>query len=91
MATDETAKLPQDTQPKSKRPGLDRSVQTHIGRKLKAIYHSFASEPVPNSITELLQKLETEERVVTAPGGVQVGEAVPSSSDLSKPTESGNG
>ena len=70
MAKDEKAKVNgEEASPKARRPGLDRSVQTHIGRKLKAIYHSFAAEPVPDRITELLQKLEAEERMAAQPGG----------------------
>lgn len=54
---------------KLKKPGLDRSIQSHIGRKLKAIYHSFAAEPVPDRIFELLQKLEAEEQAKAASAG----------------------
>jgi hypothetical protein len=41
-----------------KKPALDRQVQAHIGRKLKAVYDEVASEPVPTRLMELLQQLE---------------------------------
>jgi hypothetical protein len=65
MAQDEKANAARP-QVKLKKPGLDRSIQSHIGRKLKAIYHSFAAEPVPDRILELLHKLETEEQAKAA-------------------------
>lgn len=70
MAQDEKAKTIHAAEPavKAKKPGLDRSIQSHIGRKLKAIYHSFAAEPVPDRIVELLQKLEAEEQAKLAAG-----------------------
>jgi hypothetical protein len=42
----------------AKKPALDRQVQAHIGRKLKAVYDEVASEPVPTRLMELLQQLE---------------------------------
>jgi len=65
MARDEKVNATEPTV-NVKKPGLDRSIQTHIGRKLKAIYHSFAAEPVPDSIVELLQRLEAEEQARAA-------------------------
>ena len=73
MAQDERAKTAR-TAAKVKKPGLDRSIQTHIGRKLKAIYHSFAAEPVPDRILELLHKLEAEEQARSA--GADVGSSL---------------
>ena len=43
----------------AKKPALDRQVQAHIGRKLKAVYDEVASEPVPPRLLELLQQLES--------------------------------
>lgn len=43
----------------AKKPALDRQVQAHIGRKLKAVYDEVASEPVPSRLMELLQQLES--------------------------------
>jgi hypothetical protein len=43
----------------TKKPALDRQVQAHIGRKLKAVYDEVASEPVPSHLMELLQQLES--------------------------------
>jgi hypothetical protein len=40
------------------KPVLDRQVQVHIGRKLKAVYDEVAAEPLPKEILELLAKLE---------------------------------
>lgn len=37
---------------------LDRQVQVHIGRKLKAVYDEVAAEPLPKEILDLLAKLE---------------------------------
>lgn len=37
---------------------LDRQVQVHIGRKLKAVYDEIAAEPLPKDILDLLAKLE---------------------------------
>lgn len=42
-----------------KKPALDRQVQAHIGRKLRAVYDEVASEPVPTRLMELLQQLES--------------------------------
>jgi hypothetical protein len=42
----------------TKKPALDRQVQAHIGRKLKAVYDEVASEPLPTSLMDLLQQLE---------------------------------
>lgn len=79
MAQDEKAKAAQaaDLPVKVKRPGLDRTIQTHIGRKLKAIYHSFAAEPVPDRILELLQKLEAEEQAKAAAARAVSSDAQP--------------
>lgn len=38
---------------------LDRQIQAHIGRKLKAVYDEVAAEPLPKEIIELLEKLES--------------------------------
>ncbi|MGE3832269.1 MAG: NepR family anti-sigma factor [Parvibaculaceae bacterium] len=43
----------------AKRPALDRQVQAHIGRKLKAVYDEVASEPLPTNLMDLLQQLES--------------------------------
>jgi len=43
---------------KSGKPVLDRQVQVHIGRKLKAVYDEVAAEPLPKEILDLLAKLE---------------------------------
>ena len=40
------------------KPVLDRQVQVHIGRKLKAVYDEVAAEPLPQDILDLLAKLE---------------------------------
>jgi hypothetical protein len=40
------------------KPVLDRQVQVHIGRKLKAVYDEVAAEPLPKEILDLLAKLE---------------------------------
>ncbi|QIG49268.1 hypothetical protein G5V57_17015 [Nordella sp. HKS 07] len=40
------------------KPVLDRQVQVHIGRKLKAVYDEIAAEPLPKEILDLLAKLE---------------------------------
>lgn len=81
MAQDEKAKAV-EPQLKLKKPGLDRSIQSHIGRKLKAFYHSFAAEPVPDRIVELLQKLEAEEKAkAAAAGAVALQAQQPSKAD----------
>lgn len=59
---------------KVKKPGLDRSIQAHIGRKLKAVYHSFAAEPVPDRILELLHKLEAGEQARSV--GADIGSSL---------------
>ena len=41
------------------KPVLDRQVQAHIGRKLKAVYDEVAAEPLPKEIMDLLTKLES--------------------------------
>lgn len=41
------------------KPVLDRQVQAHIGRKLKAVYEEVAAEPLPKEIMDLLSKLES--------------------------------
>jgi hypothetical protein len=41
------------------KPVLDRQVQAHIGRKLKAVYDEVAAEPLPKEIMDLLSKLES--------------------------------
>lgn len=40
------------------RGALDRQVQAHIGRKLKAVYDEVAGEPLPDKLVELLAKLD---------------------------------
>lgn len=42
-------------------PGLDRSIQTHIGQKLQSFYGSLVDEPVPGRFEELLARLEGHE------------------------------
>ena len=37
---------------------LDRQVQAHIGRKLKAVYDEVAAEPLPDKLVELLARLD---------------------------------
>lgn len=78
MAQDEKAKTV-EPQVKLKKPGLDRSIQAHIGRKLKAVYHSFAAEPVPDRILALLQKLEAEEQSKATVAGAVSSQAQPPS------------
>ena len=41
------------------KPVLDRQIQAHIGRKLKAVYDEVATEPLPKEIMDLLAKLES--------------------------------
>lgn len=41
------------------KPVLDRQIQAHIGRKLRAVYDEVAAEPLPKEITDLLAKLES--------------------------------
>ena len=41
------------------KPVLDRQVQAHIGRKLKAVYDEVAAEPLPKEIMDLLSQLES--------------------------------
>ena len=41
------------------KPVLDRQIQAHIGRKLKAVYDEVAGEPLPKEIMDLLAKLES--------------------------------
>jgi hypothetical protein len=41
------------------KPVLDRQIQAHIGRKLKAVYDEVAAEPLPKEIMDLLAKLES--------------------------------
>ena len=48
--------------PAMKRPALDRNVQAHIGRKLKAVYEEVAAAPIPDRIVELLAKLDESQR-----------------------------
>ncbi|HEY7764558.1 MAG TPA: NepR family anti-sigma factor [Aestuariivirgaceae bacterium] len=44
--------------PPNKRPALDRNIQAHIGRKLRAVYDEVAEAPIPDHIVELLAKLQ---------------------------------
>jgi hypothetical protein len=37
---------------------LDRQVQAHIGRKLKAVYDEVAAEPLPDKLVDLLARLD---------------------------------
>ena len=41
------------------KPVLDRQIQAHIGRKLKAVYDEVAAEPLPKEIMDLLEKVES--------------------------------
>ena len=41
---------------------LDRSVQAHIGRLLKASYDEMLSQPLPDRLVELLEELDKRER-----------------------------
>jgi hypothetical protein len=45
-----------------KRPVLDRNIQAHIGRKLRAVYDEVAAAPIPDRIVKLLAKLEESQR-----------------------------
>jgi hypothetical protein len=45
-----------------KRPALDRNIQAHIGRKLRAVYDEVAAAPIPDRIVQLLAKLEENQR-----------------------------
>lgn len=47
-----------DKATKSKGTPLDRKVQAHIGRKLKAMYEEVAAEPLPDRLKELLLRLD---------------------------------
>lgn len=38
--------------------GLDRSIQTHLGRKLQSFYDGLVAEPVPARFEELVARLE---------------------------------
>ena len=60
MSKDETAATGTGRSNKSgTKPVLDRQVQVHIGRKLKAVYDEVAAEPLPKEILDLLAKLES--------------------------------
>jgi Anti-sigma factor NepR len=48
--------------PATKRPALDQNVQSHIGRKLKAVYAEVATAPIPDRLVQLLAKLEESQR-----------------------------
>lgn len=37
---------------------LDPRLQAHIGRQLKSMYDEYLSEPVPDHLIELLEKLD---------------------------------
>ena len=39
-------------------PGLDRSIQGHIGAKLRAMYDDLAQQPVPDRFADLLASLQ---------------------------------
>jgi len=60
MSKDETepAGNGRSTKTTGTKPVLDRQVQVHIGRKLKAVYDEVAAEPLPKEILDLLAKLE---------------------------------
>lgn len=59
MSKDETGAAGMGRSLKSgTKPVLDRQVQVHIGRKLKAVYDEIAAEPLPKEILDLLAKLE---------------------------------
>ena len=38
--------------------GLDERLQAHIGSQLKSMYDAYLSEPIPDRIVELLEKLD---------------------------------
>ncbi len=38
--------------------GLDERLQAHIGGQLKSMYDSYLSEPIPDRLVELLEKLD---------------------------------
>jgi hypothetical protein len=41
--------------------GLERDVQAHLGRQLRALYDEVASQPVPDRFLKLLEQLEQRE------------------------------
>jgi len=41
---------------------IDDPVQRAIGEQLKAVFEAVADQPVPNRFTELLRRLEEQER-----------------------------
>lgn len=44
------------------RSGADFVMHEHIGRQLKRMFDEVASEPVPDKLRELLEKLERKEK-----------------------------
>ncbi len=40
-------------------PGLDRVIQAQIGDKLRAMYGELVEQPVPDRLTEILDRLST--------------------------------
>jgi len=48
---------------------LSSDLQAHIGVRLKALYDSVLSEPIPDRFAELLQRLDTPSEVPPPHGG----------------------
>jgi hypothetical protein len=52
-----------DSKHPPRRPtGVEDPIQTHLGSKLREFYGSILAEPVPDRLTALLDRLETQER-----------------------------
>ncbi|MGX1309726.1 hypothetical protein AB7M35_004498 [Amorphus suaedae] len=46
-------------EPASDSPGMEPQLQAQIGRKLKAMYDSYLSEPIPDRLVSLLEQLDS--------------------------------
>ena len=46
-------------EPASDSPSLEPQLQAQIGRKLKAMYDSYLSEPIPDRLVTLLEQLDS--------------------------------
>jgi len=44
------------------KPGVDKDVRNHLGRKLKASYDELVRQPVPDRFRQLLDELERQEK-----------------------------
>ncbi len=61
METQGVAGAPPARPPGAVEAGLEREVQTHLGRQLRALYDEVASQPVPDRFLKLLEQLEEKE------------------------------